>query len=148
MNINQSEVWGDAKRQGTELVFQPSTVDLPALKNLAQGYQRYKINNITIEYEPAVGTTVDGIIHWGIVPGDFTGPPTEAKAKACFPRQSGPVWRRSVIRFSHDIVMTQPWFVTTTPAFSLIAWCSTTDKNVVGVFEARYSVTLDLPQAI
>lgn len=145
--MRQSEVWFDIKKGASYEAFQPDSVALPAIKNIAKGYLRYRIVRITLEYEPAVGTTVGGVVHWGIVPGAVAAAPTQAQAKAAYPRASGPAWVRQQITFTHGQVMTKPWAEKDETAFTVIAYFSGTE-TVAGFIEARYHVVFDLPTAV
>lgn len=151
LTLRQSEVWFDITRassgKGAYAGFRPTTVTLPAVKNIAKGYLRYRIVRITLEYEPAVGTTVGGVVHWGIVPGDVSAAPSEAQAKAAFPRASGPAWMRQRITFTHNQVMTKPWAERDETAFTVITYFSGSE-TVAGFIEARYHVVFDLPTAV
>lgn len=148
ITITQSEVWADVLAGGKALLFKPSVVALPSLKNIAAGYRRFKVQWVQIEYEPAVGTTTDGVVHWGIYPGAFSGTPRIEDAKALYPRASGPVWRRSTLQARHDLLQVQPWEMTDSTAFSLVYYAHVAADSRPGFFEIKYSVVLDLPQKV
>uniref|UniRef100_A0AB38ZKH3 Capsid protein n=1 Tax=Suncus murinus ribovirus 3 TaxID=3139577 RepID=A0AB38ZKH3_9VIRU len=144
LHLEQSEVWETVPTGAGKFAFSPLTVKLPALKRVAQGYGRYRVNWITIEYEPAVGTTEAGLIHWGIRAGPAPDKATEQLAKACYPRASGPIWKRSAVHAKHDLLQISPWLYIGDTAFTVVSY--TNYAGEPGFFEMKYSISLDLPQ--
>lgn len=67
----------------------------PWLKGLAMSFDLYQWKSMSVEYRPAVGTTMDGFVvigvDWGV---EATGPTTVESVYALTPHVETPVWQK------------------------------------------------------
>lgn len=128
----------------------PSGEVMPWLNTICQGFEKIVWHRATISYRPAVGTTKDGLIKFGV---DWSSPAnasaaTSAYITACTPFLSGPVWQAMTmalpaaqLQSRRQYVITSSDKVDASPG-SLLAMSTVASTDVVGEFWITYDVTL------
>lgn len=124
---------------------------LAHLDALAKVYERYKVHQLSIHYEPAVGSTKDGVIVLA-VDWDNTNPITLGAVSSRNPSASTPFYGRATIKIPADRLMSQRWLYTSPGSFDtlvLVILVATGPVNVPispGSIWVSYDVTLDGPK--
>ena len=124
-------------------------------------------NKVCIEWRPAVGTTTNGIVTYGVrlmddltrVDGNPQLPASRATVSALYPVNDHPVWQGATLVVNKDLLMSRKWYATKStsgvasnvdnldlcPGTFLYGIDHDADvkANFYGEFWITYSVTLD-----
>lgn len=133
----------------------------PFLQNLARVYTRLRWEKMVFEWRPAVGTTTNGIITYGVrLMDDATAPPTSRiQISALSPVNDHPVWQSSDMVVPTELLQSRKWYAiqrtgtgATNPDLVDLAPGSlqfglsvdnSADDRMFGEFWICYRVTLD-----
>lgn len=133
----------------------------PFLKNLGKVYSRLRWDSIVFEWRPAVGTTTNGIVTYGVrlmEPNTTVVPKTRFDVSALSPVNDHPVWSCSNMRVARDLLQSRMWYgiqdttvitdvkdlVDVAPgALQYGVESDLAENTLVGEFWISYSVTMD-----
>lgn len=89
-----------------------NTTLFPFLQNLARVYTRLKWERMVFEWRPAVGTTTNGILTYGVrLMDDNTTPPTSRiQISALSPVNDHPVWQTSFMPVPSELLQSRKWY--------------------------------------
>lgn len=123
------------------------------LKNLYGSFERYRWHSLSVYYKPAVGTTTNGLVSYGI---DYTASKTDqtrVQISTFTPNASHAVWADSTNKqlvVPKNMLMSREWYVdggdTVDKVTGNICYAATTTapsaKTVLGELWVKYDVEL------
>lgn len=96
---------------------QPGANVMKFLGKLTDCYTRLRWNSITFEWRPAVGTSTNGIMTYGVRFMDdrgSTAPKSRAEVSGLYPVCDHPVWQKSSLPVARSLLMSRNWYATPT----------------------------------
>lgn len=139
IRIRHNEYWGSISIPASssastgQLVMDVGKSGIPVLDTLAASFERYRIHNCVVRYNPSVGTTRDGAAVIGISWDPAKTFTTMSSVSSLNPNRRTAVWQPSVMKVPPErIMMSRKWLYTTTSQSSDV------DK---AAFALAYSVT-------
>lgn len=130
-----------------QMQFNPAPPDLARLEQFSKMYHRFKINRITVHYEPGVGTATTGNISMGIC----VGPPlgnitTSAHIMKLTPSCFVPAWKSGSITVGRDIDIGRYMICGGTGDTSVACTLYTLASAAnLGLFRVTYDVSFSYP---
>lgn len=97
------------------VAIQPGKNAMHFLGKLADCYTRLRWNSIRFEWRPAVGTSTNGIITYGVRLMDDRGthlPKSRAEVSGLYPVCDHPVWQKSAMPVARSLLMSRNWYAT------------------------------------
>lgn len=164
VSVAEPKAPSDANNTLGAVAIAPGTGVMPFLWKLAQCYTRLKWNSLSFEWKPAVGTTTNGILTYGVrlmddrKAGVPPVPATRAQVSSLYPVNDHAVWCAATLRVNNDLLMSRKWYATEptgtpdstfdnfdyAPGSLEYGLTHDADKGVAyGEFWVTYSVTLD-----
>lgn len=141
---SQATVKGNSTSLYGDVPIYPSTANaniFPFLQNLSNVYTRLKWERMEFEWRPAVGTTTNGIITYGVrLMDDNANPPTSRIAiSALSPVNDHPVWQSSNMIVPSELLQSRKWYAIARSGTGVV----NPDRVDLGPGSLQYGLTVD-----
>lgn len=154
MMYGDFEKWSDTNTGVNNLIFAPGMSGLPRLDTIASNFELWRLRSAEIVYVSAVGTNVNGILHFGVDydPGDL--PATSADVLSLNPITQGTVYNANRMMVQTSKVNRAVWMYTsglghnTHPDLQkgfALSYVHTSSVANVGELWVRYVVEISNP---
>lgn len=113
----QSVASDATKETNIGTAIQPGASVMKFLGKLTDCYTRLRWNSMTFEWRPAVGTSTNGILTYGVRLMDDRGtvqPKSRAEVSGLYPVCDHPVWQKSNLPVAKSLLMSRNWYATPT----------------------------------